>query len=191
MKVILASASPRRKALLSLLGWKVEVRPTQVSEEGFLDLPPRERAMSLAARKISALIPVLNRDEVGIAADTLVYHAGQVLGKPANQEEARALLRRLSGEWHQVYTGLAVATWERLWLFVEETAVRFHRLSEELIEIYLASGSYVDKAGGYGAQDFIGLVGIAEIRGDFYNVMGLPVQRLLQFWYQTFGRYYP
>ncbi len=181
MRVILASASPRRRALLELLGWEVEVRPTHASEIGLELLAPAEQAMALAARKVAALLPHLPADVPAIAADTLVVHSGSVLGKPTSPEEAAQFLYRLSGSWHSVYTGVALAVGQRLWLFYEHTAVRFHALSPSVVERYIASGAPFDKAGGYGAQDLIGLVGIAEIHGDFYNVMGLPVQKLAQY----------
>lgn len=187
MQVILVSASPRRRALLELLGWKVQVQPTQVSEAGLEYLAPPQQAMALAARKVAALPTPLPEGTLAIAADTLVVHAGTVLGKPTSPEEAAQFLRRLSGTWHSVYTGVALATAERLWLFYEHTAVRFHTLPPALIERYIASGAPFDKAGGYGAQDLIGVAGIAEIHGDFYNVMGLPVQKLVQYIHAIFG----
>ncbi|MCS7153353.1 MAG: Maf family protein [Bacteroidia bacterium] len=187
MKVILVSASPRRKALLELLGWQIELRPAAVEETLVEGISPSQQAMVLALRKLSTALPTLQKGEVAIAADTIVYHAGQILGKPRDIEEARHFLYRLSGQWHIVYTGVAVGTVERSWSFYEETAVRFHSLSKELVESYLQRTPPLDKAGAYGAQDLIGLVGIAEIRGDFYNVMGLPVQKLARFWQQVFG----
>ncbi|MCS7163055.1 MAG: Maf family protein [Bacteroidia bacterium] len=191
MRVILASASPRRRALLEALGWRIDVRPVDVPEVLQPGLPPAEQAMYLAARKAMALLEMIGPDSVVLAADTLVVHQGTILGKPADLAEARHFLQRLSGDWHTVFTGVAVATASQLWLFYESTAVRFHKLLPEWIEWYLANTPPLDKAGAYGAQDFIGLAGIAEIHGDFYNVMGLPVQRLLQFWYRTFGHYWP
>ncbi|MEN2993098.1 MAG: Maf family protein [Bacteroidia bacterium] len=191
MRVILASASPRRRALLEALGWKIDVRPVDVPEILQPGLPPAEQAMCLAARKATALLDALDPDVVLLAADTLVVHHGTILGKPSDLAEARRFLQRLSGDWHTVFTGVAVATAQRLWLFHESTAVRFHKLPPEWIEWYLGHSPPLDKAGAYGAQDFIGLAGIAEIHGDFYNVMGLPVQRLLQFWHTTFGNNWP
>ncbi|MCS6894868.1 MAG: Maf family protein [Bacteroidia bacterium] len=188
MKVILVSASPRRRALLELLGWEVELRPAAVDETPTEGLLPSQQAMSLALRKLSTILPALKSDEIAISADTIVVHAGQLLGKPHDEIEAEQFLRRLSGGWHTVYTGVAVGSLHRSWCFYEETAVRFHHLSDGLIAHYLKKSPPLDKAGAYGAQDLIGLVGIAEIKGDFYNVMGLPVQRLARFWEQTFGK---
>ncbi|MCX8113149.1 MAG: Maf family protein [Bacteroidia bacterium] len=187
MKVILVSASPRRRALLELLGWNVELRPAAVEETFVEGLSPPQQAMLLALRKLSTVIPTLREEEIALAADTIVVQAGQIFGKPRNLTEARSFLRRLSGEWHTVYTGVAIGDSRRAWSFYEETAVRFHPLPEEVIEVYLEKSPPLDKAGAYGAQDLIGLIGIAEIRGDFYNVMGLPVQKLARFWYQIFG----
>lgn len=186
-KVILASGSPRRKELLARLGWPVEVRVPPVEEEVEMGFPPAQVAMTLAARKAAYFIPTMEPEEVVIAADTVVALGSQLLGKPATAQEAAAFLRRLSGRWHEVYTGVAVATLERSWIFYERTAVRFHSLPEELIQAYVRTGAPLDKAGAYGAQDFIGLVGIAQVNGDFYNVMGLPVQKLAQFWLRVFG----
>lgn len=188
MKVILVSASPRRRALLELLGWRVELRPAEVEESPVEGLSPSQQAMTLAMRKLATALPALRPGEVALAADTIVFHGGEILGKPRNVEEARTFLRRLSGDWHTVYTGVAIGTVERAWAFSEATAVRFHPLPDALIETYLRVSPPLDKAGAYGAQDLIGLAGIAEIRGDFYNVMGLPVQRITRFWMQTFGK---
>ncbi|MEN3040357.1 MAG: Maf family protein [Bacteroidia bacterium] len=190
MRVILVSASPRRRALLELLGWKVELRPPAVDESLTPGLPPHQQAMILAVRKLSAILPSLAPEEVALAADTMVVHAGEVLGKPHDEIEARQFLKRLSGDWHTVYTGVAVGTIHRTWCFYEETAVRFHPLSEALISHYVQTTPPLDKAGAYGAQDLIGLIGIAEIKGDFYNVMGLPVQRIARFWEKTFGKFF-
>ncbi len=187
MKVILVSASPRRKELLERLGWPVEVRPAAVPEEAYPPLDPPQVAMLLAARKVGAVWPTLKDQEVALAADTLVVWEGQILGKPRTLEEAATFLRNLSGRLHEVYTGVAVATPRRTWLFYERTVVRFHPLSEELIQAYLREEPPLDKAGAYGAQDRIGLAGIAELYGDFYNVMGLPVQKLVRFWLRVFG----
>ncbi|GIV25438.1 MAG: septum formation protein Maf [Bacteroidia bacterium] len=185
--MILVSASPRRKELLERLGWPVEVRPAAVQEEDYPPLEPAQVAMCLAARKVAAAWPTLAEEEVALAADTLVVWEGRILGKPSTLDEAAAFLRGLSGKLHEVYTGVALATLSRTWLLYERTVVRFHPLSEELIQTYLRVSPPLDKAGAYGAQDLIGLAGIAEIHGDFYNVMGLPVQKLVQYWLRVFG----
>jgi septum formation protein len=143
--------------------------------------------MALAARKVARLLPTLSPVEIAIAADTIVVHKGEILGKPADLAQARAFLLRLSGDWHTVHTGVAVAHAQRCWLFYETTHVRFHPLDPALIDFYLQTSPPLDKAGAYGAQDLIGMTGIAEIVGDFYNVVGLPIQKLTQFWYRTLG----
>lgn len=178
-KVILVSRSPRRQALIRVLGYPVEVMEPPDQEDGVEGLLPPEAAITLAARKVRWAFP-LPTGVLAVGADTMVVAGGEVLGKPRSLEEARAFLRRLSGKWHVVYTGVALAWGQQMRVFYEETAVRFHQLSEAVIEAYLRTGSSLDKAGAYGAQDLIGLIGIAEIRGDFYNVMGLPVQRVYQ-----------
>jgi len=171
---------------LETLGLTVEVFAPPDQEGGLSYLPPMHAVMALAARKAMAAFP-LREETIVIAADTMVVLDNEVLGKPQSLMEAREFLRRLSGQWHFVYTGVAIGGVTFLELFYEETAVRFHKVSEPLIEAYLATGSSLDKAGGYGAQDLIGVSGIAEIRGDFYNVMGLPVQRLCRVWENLFG----
>ena len=178
-KVILVSRSPRRQALIRVLGYPVEVMEPPDQEDEVEGLLPPEAAMTLAVRKVRWAFP-LPTGVLAVGADTMVVAAGEVLGKPRSLEEARAFLRRLSGKWHVVYTGVALGWGQQMRVFYEETAVRFHQLSEAVIEAYLRTGSSLDKAGAYGAQDLIGLIGIAEIRGDFYNVMGLPVQRVYQ-----------
>ncbi len=176
-EVWLASRSPRRQALVRVLGYPVRVMEPPDEEGGVEGLLPPEAVMTLAARKVRWGLP-LPAGVLAVGADTIVVVDGETLGKPRSLEEARAFLQRLSGRWHVVYTGVALAWEQRMRVFYEETAVRFHTLSEAVIEAYLRTGSSLDKAGAYGAQDLIGLIGIAAIRGDFYNVMGLPVQRV-------------
>ncbi len=186
-EIVLASRSPRRQALIQVLGIPVRVVEPPDAEEGVPGLLPMQVAMTLAARKIRWTLP-LSPGSLAISADTVVVIDGEILGKPRTLDEARTFLQRLSGRWHQVYTGVALAWESRLRLFYEETAVRFHKIADPIIELYLQTGSSLDKAGGYGAQDLIGLLGIAEIRGDFYNVMGLPVQRIYQEGVRLLGR---
>lgn len=182
----LASSSPRRQALLAQWGLRFEVRPPCVQEEDLQGLAPAEMAMSLAARKASACYPP-PEGIVVLAADTIVSLEGEILGKPASTSEARRFLKRLSNRWHVVHTGVALAWQDQMHLFYEQTAVRFHALSEAFIDHYLQTSPPLDKAGAYGAQDLIGLFGIAEIQGDYYNVMGLPMQKLGKKWQELFG----
>ena len=186
-EIVLASRSPRRQALIQVLGIPVRVVEPPDAEEGVSGLLPMQVAMILAARKIRCTLP-LSPGSLAISADTIVVLEGDILGKPRTPAEARTFLQRLSGQWHQVYTGVALAWESRMRLFYEETAVRFHKIADPVIELYLQTGSSLDKAGGYGAQDLIGLLGIAEIRGDFYNVMGLPVQRIYREGVKLLGR---
>lgn len=174
--------------LLEQLGWEVELRPANVDETPIEGLSPPHQAIALAVRKLAVALPQLQPDEMALAADTIVVHAGEVLGKPRDIDEARHFLKRLSGDWHTVYTGVALGTVIHTWAFYEETAVRFHPLPDELIDYYLKKSPPLDKAGAYGAQDLIGLAGIAAIHGDFYNVMGLPVQKLVRLWMQITGK---
>ncbi len=177
--LILASQSPRRKRLLEELGltFRVEASP---SEEHIPEgLPPADVVQHLALEKAE---PVSRRHPAALtlAADTLVVHEGAVLGKPADEADARAMLRRLSDATHTVYTGLALlhpASGRRA-AACEATRVTFAALSDDEIDAYVASGAPMDKAGAYGIQADLGAVFVAHIEGDFFNVMGLPLHRL-------------
>ncbi len=175
-EVVLVSRSLRRQALIRVLGFPVRVVEPP-DEEDILDLPPSQAVMTLAARKVRWALPLAS-GSLAIGADTVVVLEGETLGKPRNLAEARSFLKRLSGRWHRVCTGVALVWDTKMRVFHEETMVRFHEISDLVIEKYLETGSSLDKAGAYGVQDLIGLIGIAEIKGDFYNVMGLPMQRI-------------
>lgn len=166
----LASASPRRKALLEALGYPVRVVPPRVTED--LQLPPRDLALALARRKGES-VP----GEWVLAADTVVDLDGEALGKPKDLEENRAFLRRLSGRDHLVHTGLYLRTPTGVVAEVHTARVRFRPLSEEEIAWYVARGEGLDKAGGYGAQG-LGMALLEGVEGDFYTVVGLPVARV-------------
>lgn len=179
MRIILASNSPRRKELLGALEMDFEVRILHGIDETY----PQGLTMTgipehISAQKAAAY--ALGEDELLIAADTIVYLDGEVLGKPADAEEACAMLRKLSGKTHQVVTGVTLRTLERTHTFSCVTEVSFAPLAEEQIKHYVNTYSPLDKAGAYGIQEWIGYVGVTRIEGSFYNVMGLPVQRLSQ-----------
>lgn len=175
---ILASASPRRKELLALLLPQFIVETAPVDETDHPPLPPRELVALLAARKARAVADRFPADRV-IGSDTVVAVDGQILGKPQSPEEAVGMLRTLSGRTHTVYTAVCVCSPEGERQAVSSTQVTFAPMSEEEIDWYVATGEPMDKAGAYGIQGY-GARFIREIQGDFYTVMGLPVQKLYQ-----------
>ncbi|MGQ9864388.1 MAG: Maf family protein [Bacteroidia bacterium] len=181
MRVILASASPRRESLLRALGWSFEIRHAPIEETYPPTLRPAEIAMYVALQKALYFLSESEK-AIFISADTLVALGDTILSKPQDLHQARHFLHLLSGKTHQVYTGVCILHQGKAYAFYERTHVTFHKLSEEIIETYLRRSPPLDKAGAYGAQDLIGLVGIKRLRGDFYNVMGLPVQKLYRVW---------
>lgn len=176
--IILGSGSPRRKELLEGIGIPFSVQ-TIDTEESYPDYL-REAAIPefLAVKKADAFTNLLDDTTLLITADTIVLLDDQVLGKPGDKEEARAILTQLSGRVHQVITGVCITTKQRRKTFHVVSEVRFAPLQEDEIEYYLTHFSPYDKAGSYGIQEWIGYVGVEQITGSFYNVMGLPVQRL-------------
>ena len=171
--MILASASPRRRELLALAGFDFTVETAAVEETYDPALPPAKIVMHLAAVK-SEPVARLHPNEPVIGADTVVVLDEAILGKPRDAQDAAAMLRRLSGRVHQVYTGVCLRRGEKSVCFHECTLVRFKELSDELIAAYVATGEPMDKAGAYGAQGLAALF-VAHIDGDFFNVMGLPL----------------
>ncbi len=174
--MILASASPRRRELLALAGYDFTVETAAVEETYDPALPPEQIVMHLAAAK-SAPVAARHPDELVIGADTVVVLDEAILGKPHSTEEAKAMLRRLSGRVHQVYTGVCLRRGKTAVCFHECTLVRFKVLTEEEIAAYVATGEPMDKAGAYGVQGR-GCVLVEGIEGDYFNVVGLPVSRL-------------
>lgn len=178
---ILASGSPRRKHLLDQLGATFEVRVSHVDESFDAGLTPARIVEQIARRKVRE-ISRNHPEALVLAADTIVVLDNTILGKPEDEAEAIATLRRLRGNRHTVYTGLALAheASGRTVTTHEETAVFFAEMSEEEICAYVATGSPMDKAGAYGIQDDRGGLFVQRIEGDFYNVVGLPLHRLYQ-----------
>lgn len=179
MKLILASNSPRRRQLLTDLGLAYEIRLRDVDE----DFPPHLRraavAEYLAAHKAAAYATDLALDELILTADTIVCLEDAVLNKPANVAEATAMLTRLQGRAHDVFTGVCLRTGDgRQVVFSDQTTVHFRPLSPAEISHYIATARPFDKAGAYGAQDWIGMVGVTRLEGSYFNVMGLPVHRV-------------
>ena len=180
MDIILASKSPRRRALLEQMGVRdFRILTPDIDEHMDRDLPPAELVRQISLEKAQAVAAQADPNTVVIAADTVVALDGVVLGKPADKEEAFRMLSLLSGNRHQVYTGLTVLRGEQVFSQWEETAVTFRSLTAEEIEAYIATGEPMDKAGAYGIQGY-GALFIQGISGDYYNVMGLPVCRLGQ-----------
>ncbi len=180
MDIILASKSPRRRALLEQMGVRnFRVITPDIDEHMDRDLPPAELVRQISEEKARAVAAQAGPDAIVIAADTVVALDGVVLGKPADEEEAFRMLSLLSGNRHQVYTGLTVLRGAQAFSQWEETAVTFRPLTGEEIEAYIATGEPMDKAGAYGIQG-CGALFIEGIAGDYYNVMGLPVCRLGQ-----------
>lgn len=177
--VVLASASPRRRELLSMLGIDFTVKPlTDVDESYPETLSAVDVPLYLAEKKCNASAKILEANELIITADTVVICNDTVLGKPKDESEARAMLQMLSGKTHTVATGVAVATNERTASARALTEVKFATLSESEIDFYINRYRPFDKAGAYGIQEWIGCIGISHIDGSFYNVMGLPLHLL-------------
>lgn len=180
-KVVLASNSPRRKELLGGLGIGYEVKTMPDIDESYPDgLCMEEVPVYIARSKADAYRPLMQPDELIITADTIVWLDGVVMGKPKDEEEARDMLRRLSGQTHQVVTGVCLTIIDRQQSFATVTDVTFDRLTEEEITHYVSSYQPMDKAGAYGIQEWIGYVGVRSIKGSYFNVVGLPIQRLYQ-----------
>ena len=175
MALILASASPRRKELLEMLGAKnMKVIPAKGEEAPCEGLSPAETVMALAGAKAAEVAGQAAEGDTVIAADTIVCLDGRKLGKPHSVAEAAEMLRALSGRAHEVYTGLAVRHNEHCELTYERTAVRFKPLTGQEIAAYIATGEPMDKAGAYGIQGRASLF-VEGIDGDYFNVVGLPV----------------
>jgi septum formation protein len=178
-KVVLASASPRRRELLKGLDIDFTVRLLPGLDESYpAGLSGEEIPLYIARRKADAYKDSVRPKELIITADTIVWLDGEVLGKPKDEEDAKAILGKLSGKTHQVITGVCLTTCEWQKSFTAVTGVSFSELTEEETEYYITHYHPMDKAGAYGVQEWIGYVGVGSIHGSFYNVMGLPVQRL-------------
>lgn len=179
-KLILASASPRRQQLMKDAGFTFEVRLKNVEEKYPQELHWENVPEYLSKVKASAFREELKADEVLITADTVVCIHDRILGKPADRKEAISMLQELSGNRHLVVTGVSVTTRTEQLSFSSRTDVFFKRLSNEEIEFYVDTYKPFDKAGAYGIQEWIGYIGIERIEGSFYNVMGLPIQKLYE-----------
>jgi septum formation protein len=178
--VVLGSRSPRRRELLKELVPFTVKDLIDVDESWPPSLATQEIAVFVARRKAAAYLPSLGDDELLITADTIVRIDQTILGKPAGREDAVRMLRMLSGRTHHVLTGVCLATRKKSVDFSVTSSVRFASIKEEDIQYYVDRYHPYDKAGAYGIQEWIGYIAVEEIAGSFYNVMGLPVQRLYQ-----------
>lgn len=178
MRIVLASGSPRRKELMEMLGVKeLAVIPAEGEEIAVPGRGPEETVKALSAAKAAEVALKCAAEDVIIAADTIVWLDGEILGKPRDREDAAAMLRKLSGREHAVYSGVSVMRFGRMISEVEETKVSFRLLTEAEIGAYVDTAEPMDKAGAYAAQGKASLF-VSGISGDFFNVMGLPLCRL-------------
>lgn len=186
MKIILSSNSPRRKELLAGLGVDFEVRVLKGVDERYPDdIPLNEVPLYIAIEKASAY--TVAKDELVVTADTVVIVDNEILGKPKDRAEAYGMLRKISGKTHQVVTGVCLTTIDDQRSFTVTTDVEFKELSDNEIYYYINKYRPFDKAGAYGIQEWIGYVGVLSLKGSYYNVMGLPVQRIYEEFTSYFG----
>lgn len=179
--IVLASNSPRRKELLQRLGLNFKVRTLYGIDERYPESLRGEDIVRYISRtKAQAYKSSMGPNELLITADTIVCQDGNVLGKPKGAEEAKSMLFLLSGKTHQVITGVTIVTADRVDNFTATTQVKFAEIDEECINYYVDNFLPFDKAGAYGIQEWIGLIAVEEIKGSYFNVVGLPVQRLYQ-----------
>lgn len=188
-RIILASGSPRRKMLLEWAEIPFEVIVSDADESFSPDMKPIDVAIQIAKVKNQAILNVDGfdiTDKIIISADTIVVLDQNVIGKPVNRTDAISTLEKLSGRSHKVITAVCISSEDDEFSFFEETEVVFHTLSIAQIEHYVDTYKPYDKAGAYAIQEWIGVIGIKEIKGDFYNVMGLPVSSLIRTLNQRF-----
>ena len=175
MKLILASNSPRRKEILGGLRIPFTIQLKEIAEDFEPHLQREQIAEHLAEHKASAYKTDLQPDEVVLTADTIVWLQNSVLNKPKDLAEAKEMLQRLSGNVHEVITGVCIQSKEKQEIFHDVSKVQFRKLNEAEIDFYLEHFKPLDKAGAYGVQEFIGMIGIERIEGSYFNVMGLPI----------------
>jgi septum formation protein len=178
--IILASQSPRRKQLLEWAEIPFQVIVKETDEHFPPGIEPEEVAVYIARNKALAVQQGRNADEIILAADTIVVLGDNIIGKPVHREDAISMLLALSGEKHKVVTGVVIRKGEQEIAFADVTEVEFHTVTIDEIEFYVDKYKPFDKAGAYAIQEWIGVVGIKSIYGDFYNVMGLPVSRVVK-----------
>ncbi|WP_256007384.1 MULTISPECIES: Maf family protein [Pedobacter] len=179
LPIILASKSPRRQELMKAMDLEFKVEIREVDESYPAGLAPAEIAVFISEKKAMAF-PEQTADHIVITADTIVASKGQILGKPADSTDAVRMLKQLSGEVHHVFTGVTISYRGNILSFYDETEVVFRELTDEQINYYVEQYNPLDKAGSYGIQDWIGMVGVERISGSYTNVMGLPTEKLYQ-----------
>jgi len=180
-KIILASNSPRRKELLSGLDIEYEVKVLPNIDESYpVDLDIRKVAEYISEKKAKAYISLLEENTMVITADTVVILDDEIYGKPLNKNDAKQMLSNLSGKTHKVITGVSIMTLNKQKSFSTTSEVRFAKLDESEINYYVNKYDPLDKAGAYGIQEWIGYVAVEYISGSYFNIMGLPVQKLYQ-----------
>ena len=180
-EIVLASNSPRRKELLQRMGVNFKVRTLFGIDESYPDsLRGEDIVCYISRNKAKAYQSSMAPNELLITADTIVYVDGEVMGKPKNAEQAKEMLHKLSGKTHQVITGVTIVTAKRTENFGVTSQVKFTNITDEEINFYVHNYLPFDKAGAYGIQEWIGIVAVEEIKGSYFNVVGLPVQRLYQ-----------
>lgn len=179
-KIILASASPRRRQLLEWAELHFEVVVMETDESFPENIDKEAIAIHIARNKALAVANKIEAEQLIVAADTIVVVDDCILGKPANREDAIRMLQLLSGKKHRVITGVAMIKGSREFVFADITEVDFHPLTDDQIRFYVDRYKPYDKAGAYAIQEWIGVIGIKTIQGDFYNVMGLPVSRVVK-----------
>jgi septum formation protein len=179
-RIVLASGSPRRKQLLEWAEVDFEVIVSDAQETYPAGLPVGLVPIHIARSKAQAVKKQLPPDRIVLAADTVVVLDGEIIGKPGDRDDAIGILSRLAGQQHEVITGVILSRGKEEIAFAESTEVYFHPLTRQQIENYVDKYRPYDKAGAYAIQEWIGVVGIRGIEGDFYNVMGLPVSRVVQ-----------
>lgn len=179
--IILASNSPRRKELLEGLGINFKIKVLLEVDESYpCDMDKTEVAEYISKKKAAAYLPYMHEKSLLITADTIVLLNDQIYGKPTDSEGAKRMLQQLSGHTHQVITGVCLTSLEKQISFSVLSEVRFAKLEEEEIDFYVSRYKPFDKAGAYGIQEWIGYIGVEYISGSYFNIMGLPVQRLYQ-----------
>ena len=178
-KIILASNSPRRRELLAGLDISFEVKVIPGIDESYPeDLPAVEVPQYISKAKADAYLGMIDNDTMVITADTVVVLEDEILGKPVDDDDARRILHKLSGKTHQVITGVCLTSLDKQRVFAVTTGVTFKQFTEQEIDYYVSNYHPLDKAGAYGIQEWIGHIGVTALNGSYFNVMGLPVQRI-------------
>ena len=179
--IILASASPRRKELLENIGVKFSIKVLEgIDESCPAELGGEEIAKHISLKKANAYLEHIDDTDLIITADTIVYANHKVYGKPRGHEDAKFMLQELSGKTHSVITGVTIATKQKVVTFAVQSEVTFASLNDTELDHYINTYRPFDKAGAYGIQEWIGMVGVERLNGCFFNVMGLPVHQLYQ-----------